>query len=276
MRVRCDSMHTLSSFADAKYEWETTKPWRGDTSGEKLLDGRAKHHMTIRIGNEGEVRCKLYRTDVVTYHADGVIELEPYNTGSTNEFANTLLPSGVRVDFVKGVVMLNCSSYWEPGKDTRIYRCYDNFRIRKVDDLWALAEGQEILPWERPTVDREKAKVALKKYNFSRLQAWVIGYDAMNGGKVTDGYDVSRLGEYELTEFMEAGPTEWLSAKWRTKASAGWGRDRDTTTISPQIEHIRELIYRRENVVHLAKVDYLTSPKEMLNFLSRQKKYRWV
>jgi hypothetical protein len=285
MRVRCDSMHSLQSYADAKYEWETTDPWRGDTSGEKPLDDRRKHHMTIRIGDAGEVRCKLYRTDVVVYWPNGEIELCPYNTGSTNEFANTLLPNGAKVDFVKGVVLLNFRGWWEPDENTRVYRCNDNFRIKKTGDLWVLAEDQKILQWKRPTVNRARAKIALAKYDFARLQAWVIGFDGLRLADLEKGDEVSRITEWDLPEFMRAGPHEWKDYAWRVGVkSSGWGREapsrwngwKGDTAVSPQIEHIRMLIYRMEKVVDVLKLDYLTSWKEMRSLLKTQQKFSWA
>jgi hypothetical protein len=275
-------MHSLQSYADAKYEWETTDPWRKDTSGEKPIDDRRKHHMTIRIGDAGEVRCKLYRTDVVTYYPNGIIELEPYNTGSTNEFANRLLPNGVKVDFVKGVVMLNFRGYWEPDENTRVYRCNDNFRVKKVGDLWSLAEDQKILQWEKPTVNRARAKVALAKYDFARLQAWVIGYDGLRLADLEKGDEVSRITEWDLPEFMRAGPSEWINYAWRRGVKEGWGRDtgrwgsKGETTLTPQLEHIRMMIYRMENVVDVAKLDYLSSWKEITSIEKMQKKFSWA
>ena len=272
-------MHTLGSHADAKYDWETTEPWRGRDANERPLDGRRKGHMTIRIGNADQVICKLYRTDLVTYWPNGEIELVAYNTGSSNEFTNRLMPQGIRVDFNKGMVILNTLGWWENDKNTRVYQCNDRIKIRKteVENLWVLAEGQKIELWKKPTVNRAKAKAALAKYDFARLQAWVTGYDAMRGGKTNEGDSPQQyLSRWNLLEFMQAGPAEWMGYAWRDRVLAGWGRDRGETTISPQIEHIRMMIYQIEDVVENVEVPYLNSYKELDSLRKTQKKYSWV
>ena len=284
MRVRCDSMHSLQSYKDARYEWETTEPWKNGDFNERPLDGRRKKHMTIRIGAAEEVICKLYHTDVVTYYPDGIIELVSYSTGSTDEFANTLLPSGIRTSFTKNMVLLNGQGWWTSGPATRVYQTNRHFRVKQnPDGMWVPVEGQEIEPFEKLVVNRKRAKEALAKYNFADFQAWVIGYDGMNQKDSLEGRGLNYLmRDMSLVDFMAGGPAVWLEYQWRRDMEPGWGRTRwgirnmADTCVQPQIEHIRKLIYRAERCIDKVEVPYFTSWEEWLNAEKTKKAYPWI
>ena len=55
---------------------------------------RTKMHMA----SNGDIMFRLYDTDVVTYHPDNSITVESYCSKTTQEFANELLPPGLRLD----------------------------------------------------------------------------------------------------------------------------------------------------------------------------------
>lgn len=279
VRVRCDSISTLSSYKDARYEWETTKPWKNAADqNERPLDSRAKHHMTIRLGSEEEVICALYRTDIVTYWPDGSIEIHPYSTSSTDGFANAILPFGIRTQFTRNVIYLNGNG-WQDSERVRVYQANYHFTVVKgADDLWVPKEGQKAEPFVKYVVNRKRAKEALAKYDFARFQAWVIGYCGMNEKDSMQGYAIENERYLDLKKFMAAGPAEWLDWRWRRNSEPGWGRsswgsDRETT-ITPQIEYIRMMIYRAEHCVDKVELPYLHSWKE-LDAIKKSEKMQW-
>lgn len=86
---------TLSSYQDAARRYERTPPIRGRPGRVPLLDNR-RYHDTYRIEKDSyrdAYMAVLHATPIVTYHADGRIELDlSYPSRMTQESVNALLP----------------------------------------------------------------------------------------------------------------------------------------------------------------------------------------
>lgn len=84
---------SLTNYAAAKTKYETTKHIRGrDTEQRPLGDRRRSHFQIRKVGDD--IACKLYETDVVTYHPDNTITLrvpEQWRTTTTATFIMDVL-----------------------------------------------------------------------------------------------------------------------------------------------------------------------------------------
>ena len=86
---------TLYNWMDATVTERDIKPIRGKPDC-KPLGKRRNTHVTIRKGADESIVCRLYRTDVVTYHKDGRIEIvmDGWASQTTMSFIEEVL--GVR------------------------------------------------------------------------------------------------------------------------------------------------------------------------------------
>lgn len=84
---------TLYNWMDATLKERDTKPIRGRSPECKPLGKRRNTHVTIRKDADESIACRLYRTDVVTYHKDGRIEirLDGWASQSTIAFIEEVL-----------------------------------------------------------------------------------------------------------------------------------------------------------------------------------------
>lgn len=89
---RCDDIPYLYNWMDASAYEAQVKPIRG-RSDCKPLGKRSKTHQTIRRGADDAVICRLYSTDVVTYHKDGRIDINfgGWASQTTMRFIGALL-----------------------------------------------------------------------------------------------------------------------------------------------------------------------------------------
>ena len=85
----------LYNYMDALAHEQEVKPIRGKAEC-KPLGKRRNTHVTIRKGADESVMCRLYHTDVITYHKDGRIEfrLEGWASQSTMVFIREVLGVG--------------------------------------------------------------------------------------------------------------------------------------------------------------------------------------
>ena len=86
----------LYNWMDAVATERDIKPIRGRSPECKPLGKRRNTHVTIRKGDNEAIICRLYNTDVVTYHKDGriVIQLDGWSSQTTMAFIEEVL--GVR------------------------------------------------------------------------------------------------------------------------------------------------------------------------------------
>src|SRR5574343_1125904 len=91
-QINTREIPSLNSYGDALRHWENTKPWRGQPDYIKPLGNRAHRSKTMRMGNNEQIHCTLYRTDVVTFFKDGTIEVDnSYRSRSTDQFMSRIL-----------------------------------------------------------------------------------------------------------------------------------------------------------------------------------------
>ena len=87
-------MPVLRSYEQALGHYEGIKPIRGSDNLRPLCattNGRRKKHMQI-IKRDDAIACRLYNTDVLTFHKNGVVEYYSggYISNSTHAFASSI------------------------------------------------------------------------------------------------------------------------------------------------------------------------------------------
>lgn len=136
--IQTDGFPTINNHAQAQRFFDKTKPWRGGNENERPLGNRRDKHKMLVLLNNGDFACRLYSTDVLTYHRDNTISIRRYDTASTVEFANAILPWELRTTMHMGQMWVCVDTIPDPGKwphDTKV-RHY-------------MREGSERLRFER-------------------------------------------------------------------------------------------------------------------------------
>lgn len=143
-----DDLRTIGSYAAALSRWESVTPIRG--SNLRPLGNRRKQHQEIIKRADNSIACKLYRTDVVTFHPDESVEVRTYNSRSTATFADALLPSGLRAFMHLGrmAVRMACDTGTEA-----FFESAQTLIFRKTSHS----------NWELTTVPAEQEHVVLDK-----------------------------------------------------------------------------------------------------------------
>ena len=92
-RVNNNDVPRLLDYAEAAAHEASIKPIRGRSVETKPIGDRRNQHKIIRKNSDGSIACRLYRTDVVTFHEDGRIEVrwDGFVTQTTSNFISELL-----------------------------------------------------------------------------------------------------------------------------------------------------------------------------------------
>jgi hypothetical protein len=85
----------LRNYKQALALYNEVKPIRGREGDVRPMGKRSADHKTIRLNEDGSVACRLYSTDVVTFHEDKVVVyVGGHATKSTVDFLNDVLTVG--------------------------------------------------------------------------------------------------------------------------------------------------------------------------------------
>lgn len=238
----------LRDCADAERVYNRVEPWRTKPAGygmelaRPLGNGdsaRKKKHLSIRPVNDGYA-CRYHDTDVVTYHGDGSLSLDPYASMSTNVLVNTLLGDGIHVDYRSGryrsdecivwCLLDQSNGYWwqRPRVGYVIHR--ETRFARNAEGLYEPQGETDLI--EVMQLNR-KAAAALRKANpgLTQFGHWVTAAVALGAlkDKRTPLADIPRrLGTWTLERINDsANWTEVLAKVYRLGIpKEGWGRYR--------------------------------------------------
>jgi len=112
---RNSGIHRLYGYKEASDWYESTQPIRGTgrNAGLKPLGHRSRTHFQILKGTEGEIKCRLYDTDVVTFYPDDTIKITDatYTTQTTANFIVDVLGIGAAVRDHDIVISMHGKSY---------------------------------------------------------------------------------------------------------------------------------------------------------------------
>jgi hypothetical protein len=164
----------LSTYSDALRFWENAATWRGE-SNERILDSRKKRRVNIRQLRDGSIACRLYNTDVVTYHPDNSMTIESWASVSTDEFANRLLGrTNVNTSFNTGIIKVR-GVQGEPDKPypDKFYRAIDTIELAYNPDTKGYAVTSTPEPFEIVTLNKTEANKVLKAHDYKAFAGWV-------------------------------------------------------------------------------------------------------
>jgi hypothetical protein len=184
----------IGDFYELANKYNNTKPIRGKDDI-RPLERRSKQHLRVVKIDDDTYACRMYDTDVATYHRDGrvVMTLGGWNTMSTREFFGHCLPYNFIFVYSKQTISV---TNWEAhckDKPSHWHKLVDTITLNTVT--------REITGGGQPTkqvVNREKSKEARAKYK--PFLDWAKSY------MVTLGLEVPResIRDYVLEkQFIE-------------------------------------------------------------------------
>ena len=166
--INSNRLNPIRNFAEAKAYYENTSPIRGyikDLYGVPLHKKRERHNVyrLVRKSNRYEeshgesYACRLYETDIITWHADGTVMLDvTYFSQTTREFARFYMPHyGVAIYPHEGrhVVRDDVGHYKASTKPVRLI---------KVGAVWRVDASTAKIE-TRPVLDKSKAAAVRKE-----------------------------------------------------------------------------------------------------------------
>ncbi len=233
----------IEDYAAALKRWHSIKPWRGlaECDARPLdTENRSKKHMTIHFKEHqgNAIMCRLHDTDVVTYEPDGRVIIDPsYVSKSTNAFARAVLPAGVMLDNKVVWTGWGPPHYWYDNPNLRGWNTEGkDFAIqRNLDGGWMPCE--EPKPFTKRVLNRARAAIALKRYNYADFRVWRMAYLAIDQGK----HRGELLSRYDILLALAS------REMWSTLA------------YSHALKTVREKIYEVEKCYDFIDVPFLTS-----------------
>jgi hypothetical protein len=275
MRITTD-YPSIPNYAAAEQRWNEVKPWRGEIGewDERPLSNhrwqRRKHHMSIRKLTDGSYVCKLYYTDCVTYRPDGVILVQSYPSSSTSAFIRALLP---RVD---------CSFAGEPMVLWLHGMTHGNVQGIRADggaiplvyqpgDRYELAPGFKPTPFQRPQVNRVKARAALKQYGLQDFSIWLTARNALRDDiEGNNGFgDGPHYGRTRVIHLLRDKGLEAYEEVAAFFMPSPWRRNRTKAALT----QMRHEIYRMEECVDITPVTHLSDYAEYRPLRAALSKY---
>lgn len=152
----------ILSYEQALAKHNSIVPIRGRSTDTRPLGQRRNDNLTIRVlPNTGSVAIRLYHTDIVVYHTDGTIDLEPYSSKLTDDAVRGIFRGAVTPQYTSpaGPVL------WVHGKG---YRIPDYATLDK--DLNLIGGSK---PFTHYHLDKSKANAALKQSGYKQFALWL-------------------------------------------------------------------------------------------------------
>ena len=256
----------MLSYTAAYNKWASIKPVRGrGDKNTRPLARRSNDNLTIHVDpRTNDVVVTLYHTDIIRYHQDSTITLNPYPSVLTNRVVNSILGHYV-------------TTYWTErsyGSHTanlitevggRYYNTPDFATIQT--DNWQLVAGS--VPFDIPRIDLAAAKKELKAHNYCTFKLWLETQVKLNIPVMDESRWRIRTTDFvltpsEATSLLLKGETGWAEIARRMSARA---------SLEAQLEVVRRAIYQSEYCYITEKKEYFTSHKELSNALNLMRKH---
>lgn len=187
---RNSGIHTIRNYAEALDRYNTVEPIRGSgrNAGMKPLGHRNRTQFQLLKGTEGEIKCRLYDTDIVIFYPDDTIKITDasYTTQTTANFIDDVLGIRGRVSDHDIVLSIHGNQYRLAGG-----------MILKRNGEGKL-QALQVAKAYTHTVDRKVMK---------QLRAGIKDFMSyLNGSiKVRDGGTFSPEEKEELVEYLGMG-----------------------------------------------------------------------
>jgi hypothetical protein len=232
----------LNNYKQAREYWERAPRWRGEDNA-RILDTRRKRNVTILQLTGGSIACKLYSTNVVTYHPDNTLTLMPWASVNTDEFAGRLLRgTGILPMFNRAVVKVG----------DKIYLAIDTIKLASTSDGYVVISTPK--PFEIKKIIHTRANTVLKQYDYKAFASWVRMMDAM-AAEPPAGEEYSY---YPRAPVLDAllDRSRWEALLCR---ETGWF-DRGKVLVAKTLDNVRQGLYRAHPEVYAVEsLPYLTT-----------------
>lgn len=247
----------ITSYEQAVAKHDSIVPIRGRSTDTRPLGQRRNDNLTIRKLDNGSVAIRLYQTDIITYHDDGTIDLEPYASKLTDEAVNQVLRGAVWASYTNPVGPV----LWIRNSATN-----NTSMGYLVDGCATLDKDLNIIagtkPFTRYSVNRKKANAACAK-GFDQFKLWVqtqvrLGIDPRQG---------ERWGTVSLSNIA-------LACLDEPDRYADIARGMSTyVTVDSHLDAIRRQVLTYHDCIEETEVAYVTAYKQLTAIQSSKK--RW-
>ena len=262
------------------------------------------------VGREPSVAFRYHSTNVVVYHPDGSIELGPYASPSTDNFAARLTPTDMVTYFNRGqranghmlVKLSNVrgqGAQWWGSTNARIYALSDSVgdegrRFKRDDNGVLQPMPGAVQPFTVPRVDTRRSREALGDAGFYDFQHWLRATWAMHGsvairksewGETRAPQIVERLldrGQWMNFVESEAFHVECARYTWSRGA---WGREPmrmddfprySRACIAKTLLMVRLAVYETHKTVLKGEREYCENLREVNSIEALASKYDWL
>jgi hypothetical protein len=279
----------VNDYDTALAAWEKGKMWVGEPSNHKRFGDSYKKYNRIVKHDDDSIAFRYHKTDVVTYHTDGLIRVIGWDSISTTAFAETFTPSDVLFDMTCGGAYENLhmckvrtpgepAAYNAPG---RYYVIDGHIDLRRGTD--GKLHASHIGEWEWHEYVQPRHRMALKASGYHefaawlkmamRMRAWPEHKDqAQHYGEVVDKLkDRSRWHEFLGAEFYQVKVRH--HRHWTSTLSP---EDQITATIAYTLKYVRESISRVQGTARVTTYAFLETRDDVRRCMASHKAIPWA
>lgn len=224
--------------------------------------GRPRDNTVVYKASNGDIRFRLYSTDVVTVHPDDTVTLEPVSTPSTNNFVWAVLGGPLRTHWTDRaypcpdmITEVGGKLYNTPG--------FAHVRFDKDTQQWQMLGGDK--PIDVPILDRSAARKLLKTSGFKTFELWLktqlkLGIDPRQGDRWsarshhTSNAVLRCLDEPDRYGDIARGISAYMP-------------------VSDQLSQMRLALYKYDGLADTTEVPYFNDWSEMTAAFAKMRKY---
>lgn len=257
----------IHSYEQALTLWESITPIRGRSTDVRPLFRRSNDNAIVyKNGRDQSVRFRLYQTDVVTFNTDGTVDIEPYASRSTSNFAWAVLRGhSVRPHWTDR--QHPCPDHVTE-VDGKFYHTPDYVTVQWDDDKagWSYVAGAQT--FDVPTLNMSLTREARKDSRYDDFALWIktqlrLGVDPRMGDTWrTAPYDWSTR---EVSQYLAVGPEGWAEMTRRMSRR---------THVNADLDALRRVVYKWAGYcLDEVEVPYFNSFCEMTAAFAKMRKY---
>ena len=202
---------SIRSFDEAERRYNKVKPIRGkELQDIRPMGDRRKQHARIVKIDDDTYACRMYETNVMTYHRDGRVELTDggWDTQTTRQFMHACLPYGWGIHRHNGRthVLRKFSTYLTLAElETAQFFILGNGTTMTINTKTDEIEG--FVPPTKQLVNREATKA--KRAAFMPFLKWVDSYMNVLGMEIPNVESRISVHEY-LNEPQNFGEDKFI------------------------------------------------------------------
>jgi hypothetical protein len=246
----------ILSYEQALQRHDSIVPIRGRNVEVRPIAQRRNDNFTIRVNQaDNSVVIRLYHTDIVTYHKDGTIELDPYASRLTNDAVSGIFRNEVRPNYTSAVGPV----LWAKDAD-------GNKRGYYTPDFATLDKGLRLIAGSKPftkyRIDRKASNQACQESGFNQFSLWLktqvrLGLDPRQGGRWASQY-IDRAAPRCLDEVDRY-----------QDIVRGWSA---FTSVDTQLAALRLQVQRYYDAVTTEEVSYVSSWRELTSIATSKRR----